>query len=157
MSHIGTFSGHVDASPETVFSRIIDVGRLPSWNAAIRKVVQQPETLSPGAIWKVEIHALGSTWVSKSEVLELDRPARRFSFRSQSDDGNPSYADWTWAVDADDTGSKVTVSFDLNPRTFLRKYFLIHIRKPGLRKEIEASLASLAAALGSSGTSDSAG
>ena len=157
MSHIGTFSAYVDAPPDAVFGRIIDVGKLPSWNSAIREVTEQPQTMTRGAIWKVRIHALGSTWVSKSEVVEFDRATRRFSYRSQSDDGNPSYADWTWTVDSEGDGSKVTVSFGANPKSFLRKYFAIHMRKPGLRKEIKASLESLSAAVRASRGSGSAG
>ena len=143
MGHVITVSRSVDASPDAVFARITDVGALPSWNTAIREVVEQPETLVPGAGWKVKVHALGSTWVSKSEVIELDQSERRFAYRSQSDDGNPSYADWTWAVDPVASGSKVTVTVDANPKSLLRKYFLIRLRKPSLRKEMEASLAKL--------------
>lgn len=154
MSHIGTFSEYIEAPPDAVFARIIDVAKLPAWNSAIREVTEQPQTLTPGVIWKVRIHALGSTWVSKSEVVELDRTSRRFSYRSQSDDGNPSYADWTWTVDAEGAGAKVTVSFGINPKSFFRKYFGIHIRKPGLRKEIKASLDRLSAAVRASGESD---
>lgn len=147
MGHIITFSRNIEASPDALFARLTDVAVLPSWNRAIREVFQQPETLVPGAIWKVRIHAQGATWTSKSELIELDRVSRRFSYRSQSDDGNPSYADWAWAVDAVASGSKVTVTVDINPKTFLRRHLLIRVRKPGLRKEMETSLAKLSDAV----------
>lgn len=144
MGHVITFSRSVDAPPDALFARLTDISALPTWNSAIREIVELPETLVPGAQWKVRLHAMGSTWVSKSEVVELDRPGRRFTYRSQSDDGNPSFADWAWAVDPAAPGSNVTVTVDVHPKTFLRKNLLIRLRKPFLRKEMETSLAKLA-------------
>ena len=51
-----------------------------------------------GSAWVVELHALGQSWPSRSTVTLLDRSTRRFSYRSQTDDGNPSHADWNWQV-----------------------------------------------------------
>lgn len=133
----------VGASPEVVLNLLTDVARLPEWNRAITDVVEAPERLDAGSMWKVRVHALGQSWVSKSRVSELDPTAGRFSYRSQSDDGNPSYADWEWHVEADGAGSMVTVTVDLNPITFWRKHLLIRIRRPALRKEMQASLAAL--------------
>jgi hypothetical protein len=39
------------------------------------------------------------------------------------------------------------VTVDINPLTFWRKHLLIRIRRPALRKEMQASLAALGAAL----------
>jgi uncharacterized protein YndB with AHSA1/START domain len=136
-------SARVAASPEAVFSLVTDVSRLPEWNHAITDVVETPQPLDAGSIWKVRIHALGQTWVSKSQVSTIDPVSRRFAYRSQSDDGNPSYADWDWHVDADGDGSIVTVTADLNPATFWRKHLFVKIRRPALRKEMRASLAAL--------------
>jgi hypothetical protein len=136
-------SASVAASPAAVFSIVTDVSRLPDWNHAIRDIVEAPDRLDAGSIWKVTMHAMGSTWVSKSQVSAIDPATRRFAYRSQSDDGNPSYVDWEWRVNADGDGSTVTVRADLNPITFWRKYLLIRIRRPVLRKEMRASLAAL--------------
>lgn len=87
-------SERVDAPPATVFGFLTDVSRLPEWNRAITDVVETPTLLVPGEVWKVRLHALGQSWVSKSQLSELDPGAHRFSYRSQSDDGIPSYADW---------------------------------------------------------------
>jgi hypothetical protein len=133
----------VEAAPDAVFSLLTDVSRLPEWNDAIRDVVVAPERLDVGSEWKVTIHALGQSWVSKSQVSVIDPVQRRFAYRSQSDDGNPSYADWEWHVDADGDSSIVTVSADLNPVTFWRKHLLIRVRRPALRKEMRASLKAL--------------
>ena len=141
-------SAHVDADPDVVFGLVTSVERLPEWNPALTAVVQTPERLEPGAVWKVRVHALGQSWVSKSTAVELDVSARRFAYRSESDDGNPSYANWEWQVEPDGEGSKVTVTVDLNPLTFWRKHLLIRLRRPALRKEMQASVAALGATAG---------
>jgi hypothetical protein len=89
---------------------------------------------------------MGKSWVSKSQVATLDPAAGHFAYRSQSDDGNPSYADWDWQIEPEDRGSRVTVRVDLNPVTFWRKHLLVHLRRPALRKEITESLKALGAA-----------
>ena len=72
--------------------------------------------------------------------------AGRFAYRSQTDDGNPSYADWEWHVEPDQDGSKVTVTVEPNQTTSWRKYLLVRIRRPALLKEIGNSLNALGAA-----------
>ncbi|MEO5974950.1 MAG: SRPBCC family protein [Ilumatobacteraceae bacterium] len=136
-------SARVEASPETVFKFVTNVSRLPEWNVAITEVVETPALLGVGSVWKVRIHALGQTWVSKSQVSVIDPLTGRFAYRSQSDDGNPSYADWEWHISGDGAGSIVTVAADLNPITFWRKRLLLRIRRGGLRKEMRASLVAL--------------
>ncbi len=140
-------SGRVDAPPAIVFGFLTDVSRLPEWNRAITDVVDAPTRLVPGAVWKVRIHALGQSWVSKSRVSELDPETLRFSYRSQSDDGNASYADWAWQVEPDGDGSMVSVTVDLKPVTFWRKYLLVKIRRPALRSEMRDSLGALRTAI----------
>jgi len=76
-------------------------------------------------------------------VSELDPANRRFSYRSQSDDGNPSYADWVWQVEPDGAGSTVSATVDLNPVTFWRRHLLIKLRRPGLRNEMHRSIEQL--------------
>ena len=65
-------SARMAASPEPVFSLVTDPSRLPSWNRAIADVVEVPEHLESGSVWKVRLHALGQSWVSKSRVSTLD-------------------------------------------------------------------------------------
>jgi polyketide cyclase/dehydrase/lipid transport protein len=138
-------STRVQAAPDVVFARVTDVARLPEWNHAITEVVDSPAHLVPGSVWKVRLHALGQSWVSRSTLVDLDERGRRFRYRSQSDDGNPSYADWEWQIVPDGTGTKVTVAVELHPQTFWRKYLLVHLRRPTLRKEMRASLRALSA------------
>lgn len=137
------------SAPTDVFRTVTDIKRLPEWNKGIVEVVELPDQLQVGSLWKVRVRAMGETWVSKSTLTELDPESSRFAYRSQSDDGNPSYADWVWHIEPDGAGSRVTVAVDLNPLTFWRKNLLIRIRRSGLRKEMNASLAALGSAAAS--------
>jgi uncharacterized protein YndB with AHSA1/START domain len=137
----------IPASPAATFALVTDPARLPDWNAAITDVLDAPAHLEPGSVWKIRLHALGQTWASVSTVTTIDATSRRFAYRSKSDDGNPSYADWEWRVEPANEGSAVTVAVELNPLTFWRKHLLVRIRRPSLRREVEASLTALGGAL----------
>jgi uncharacterized protein YndB with AHSA1/START domain len=140
-------SASMNLPPAEVFRTVTDLERLPQWNKGIIEVVELPGQLEEGSLWKVRVHAMGQSWVSKSTLTELDPESRRFAYRSQSDDGNPSFADWVWHIEPDGAGSRVTVTVDLNPLTFWRKNLLIKIRRHGLRKEMHESLAALQSAV----------
>jgi len=135
----------VDA--DELFALLVDVERLPDWNEHNHHVVDSPGALVEGAEWDVETRALGSTWNSRARVLELDGAARRFAHRSASDDGNPSYALWTWHVTATEHGSQITVTWELHPQTFWRKRLLVRIRHRQLQREVRASIRAAAKAL----------
>ena len=134
---------HIDAPPRAVVGRACDIARLPEWNRAITEVLERPDQLVPGSAWKVRMRAVGQTWISRSTLSELDEATGRFRYRSQSDDGNPSYADWDWCVTEQGSGSDVSVTVTLNPITFWRKYLLAYLRRPALRREMNASLVAL--------------
>jgi hypothetical protein len=140
-------SAPVAATPAAVFGLVTDIPSLPRWNAAITEVVEVPAHLEVGSRWKVKLHALGQSWVSKSQVSAIDPATGRFAYRSQSDDGNPSYADWEWRISGEGDASVVALTVDLNPITFWRKHLLVKIRGPVLRKEMLASLTALDGAL----------
>lgn len=144
----------VDASPDDVFRTVTDLSRLPEWNVAITAVVEQPDHLEVGAEWVVEMHALGQTWHSRSVVEAIDPIGRIFAYRSVTDDGNPSYALWTWVVTDHGDGVLVTVAGELHPRTFWRRVLLVRIRSRQLaHTELTHSIATLeAAAKRSAGT-----
>jgi hypothetical protein len=127
-----------------VFALVTDLDRLPEWNAIITQVVERPATLGPDAEWVVELKAMGNRWRSRSRLLELDAGTRRFAYRSQTDDGNPSYGEWTWTIAEDPAGSKVTVSWELHPATFWRRTLFARIRHRQLNGEVRASLPALA-------------
>ncbi|MGQ0826259.1 MAG: SRPBCC family protein [Actinomycetota bacterium] len=135
----------IPAAPDSVFALITSVERLPEWNGSIVRVVESPAQLTPGAEWVVELSALGQSWPSRSTVVEVDGADRRFVYRSQTDDGNPSYAEWTWRVADAPGGSMVTVSYALHPATFWRRVLLAKIRGRQLRRrELPESLRALA-------------
>jgi uncharacterized protein YndB with AHSA1/START domain len=138
---------HVAASPEAVFDVVTDIQRLPEWNRGITDIVEAPERLEEGAVWKVRIHAMRQSWVSRSTATALDMGTLHFAYRSQSDDGNPSYADWAWRIEPEDDGARAIVTVNLVPITFWRRYLFARIRRPGLHKEMGESLAALTALL----------
>jgi uncharacterized protein YndB with AHSA1/START domain len=134
----------VPASTGDVFDYITDIARLPDWNHEIRQIVDAPATVEVGAEWVVEIHAMKTHWTSRSKATRVDRGAGVFEYRSQSDDGNPSHADWRWTITAmASRESTVAVEVEIHPRTFLRRWLLSEARKPTLRKSINQSLAAL--------------
>lgn len=148
----------VPVAADAVFRALTDIARLPEWNSTMTAVIEQPECLQVGREWLVEFHALGQTWRSRSMIEEIDTAARRFTYRSATDDGNPSYARWTWEVADEPEGSRVTVSWALRPATFWRRVLLARIRGRQLaRTEIPASLAALARASVESAPSTSPG
>ena len=143
----GSVSDLAGVSARRVFDLVTDVSRLPEWNEIITRVVERPTTLEPGAEWVVELKAMGSSWRSRARVVDVDASAGRFAYRSQTDDGNPSYGDWVWQIDDDDAGARITVAWELHPETFWRQALLVRIRHRLLRKEVRASLRSLESTL----------
>jgi uncharacterized protein YndB with AHSA1/START domain len=153
MTMTGSATAHVPADPNAVFRTITNIEGLPAWNARMTQVIDQPATVEAGAVWVVEFHVFGRTWRSRSTVDELDAGARRFVYRTRTDDGNPSEATWTWTVVDDHGGSRVTVAWSLQPRTFWRRVLFGRIRNRQLtRTELPASLAALASATKVAGT-----
>jgi uncharacterized protein YndB with AHSA1/START domain len=149
----GRASSVFDASPDVVFAKLTDIAALPSWNVAMRDVCELPERLEPGAEWVVEFHAFGKSWRSRSRCEAIDRAARRFTHRTRTDDGNPSYADWQWTVTPVGKGSGVEVSWDIHPATFWRRVLLARIRARQLQtREVPASLEALARTTSSVGS-----
>ena len=142
----------VDARPDVVFQLITDVTRLPEWNARITQIVEPLADHAAGCEWVVEMRAMGNSWRSRSRVLDYDSTARRFSYQSCTDDGNPSYGDWTWQVDpdADSDGARVSVSWYLHPRTFWRRTLMAPMRNLQLRGEVRTSLQTIEQRLASS-------
>lgn len=135
----------VPGDPGAVFDLITDLDRLPDWNLEVPGVLEAPPHLEVGSEWVVAIHAMGTRWHSRSTATEVDRDRGRFSYRSQSDDGNPSQAIWRWHIvdAAADDASEVTVEVDVRPRTFIRKWFLSRLRRRSLQAAIQASLEAL--------------
>jgi len=144
----GSITETIGAPATKVFALVSDIDRLPEWNALIKKVVERPAELARDAEWVVEMRAMGNTWNSRSRVVEHDHGALRFCYRSQTDDGNPSYGLWTWTVqDAGPEAATLTVDWELHPKTFARRVLLARVRHRQLRKEVRESLRGVERAL----------
>jgi hypothetical protein len=77
----------------------------------------------------------------------IDDEARRFEYRTQTDDGNPSFTNWSWQVEPREQGCRVSVDWALHPATFWRRVLFARVRARQLaRTEVPASLAALAEA-----------
>jgi hypothetical protein len=67
----------------------------------------------------------------------------RFRYRTCTGDGNPSWAIWEWQAEAAGSGSTVTVSWELHPKTFARRVFFSRVRNRALRREVQVSIEAL--------------
>lgn len=146
---IRRFRGHaatlIDADPDRVYSVITDIPRLPRWNRRITEVIQAPtQPLTNGVEWKVRLVVPPVRWVSRARVLTYDPAARVFRHRSQSDDGNPTYIDWTWTVSPNGPDSQVEVEWQAEVKTFWRQALFARLRRAQLTAEVLASLDALA-------------
>ena len=133
----------IDAPAAAVFERITDLDHLPDWNTEIRRVIERPPAVQVGAQWLVRIKAMGNGWDSRSTALVIDPEHGRFAYRSQTDDGNPSYAEWRWQLSPDPAGTRVDVEVDIRPRTSARRYVLSGMRRPSLHRAMRRSLDAL--------------
>jgi uncharacterized protein YndB with AHSA1/START domain len=139
----GTATTQVPAPPDEVFAVITDVDRLSEWNRAIQSTIERPDAMTPGAEWVVVMHPPGiPSWRSRSQIEEIE-PGARFAYRTNTDDKNPSYATWQWNLEPTDTGSRVSVSWDVYPKTFWRRLLAAPMRRRMLRRETAASLDTL--------------
>lgn len=141
----GSATKEITAPADVVFATITDLSRLPEWNPVIRATVEGSTALSPGSEWVVACQAMRAMkWKSRSRCEVLAGEGRRFVHRSATDDGNPSYATWTWQVLPTHSGSRVYVTWELHPLTFWRRLLLARIRHRMLQKEVSTSLDRLA-------------
>ena len=137
----GSITERLSASADDCFDLISSVDRLPEWNERIHHVVEAPSgPTRVGDEWVVEMRAMASRWNSRSRIGAVDRDGGRFALRSQTDDGNPSYADWEWLMEPAGEGTDVTVSWRLYPKTFWRRLLLSKIRHRQLKEEVRGSL-----------------
>jgi len=93
--------------------------------------------------WVIQMRAMGGRWPSRARALTVDRTALSFEHRSCSDDGNPTYALWSWRVRPSEHGSTLTVTWAVYPRSFWRKLLIARARRSVLAQEVKASLAGM--------------
>jgi uncharacterized protein YndB with AHSA1/START domain len=141
----GKASATIEAPPGDVFAAITAVDRLPQWNGRIARVIRAPDApLADGVEWVVKMSVPPATWPSRSRVTTYDPVRLVFAHTSQSDDGNPSYAEWRWTVIPDAAGARVTVEWSVHPKTFWRRFLFAKLRRRQLQSEAPASLHALA-------------
>src|SRR5947209_13410918 len=141
----GRASATLDADSLEVFTALTHVDALPQWNKRIEQILQPLNSaLEPGAEWVVKMSVPPATWPSRSRVTVHDPQRWTFEHRTQSDDGNPSYAVWKWVVTAVDEGAQVEVTWSVHPKTFWRRFLLARLRRKQMAEEVPASLAALA-------------
>jgi uncharacterized protein YndB with AHSA1/START domain len=144
MTRHGTATIHADVPPDVAFRTLSDVERMPSWNSRMTHVVEAPAELAEGREWVIGFRYLGRPFNSRSVVLELDRERRRFVHRSKPDDDNPSCTVWTWQVEPEGEGSRITVQWDLRPVTFARRRIITPLRaRQMVHQDAPESLAAL--------------
>jgi len=140
----GSDAARLTAPADAVFAALVDVDRLPEWNARVHHVIERPGgPLAEGAEWVVQMRASGGRWPSRSRALVVDPVAGRFEYESRSEDGNPSSGLWSWQVMTVDGGSELTVTWAGYPRTWGRRLFGARLRRPALVHEVRTSLAGL--------------
>jgi uncharacterized protein YndB with AHSA1/START domain len=152
------FTSHVScevaAPPAEVFAALTDVEALPEWNARIDRVVEPlAGPMAVGAVWVVQmkIPKPPATWPSRATCTTYDAERLRFAHRSVTDDGNPSYVERAWqVVPLASAGSRVEVTWSVNPHTFWRRLVLARMRRVQLVREVSQSLRDLGARLQSS-------
>jgi uncharacterized protein YndB with AHSA1/START domain len=150
----GQTSVVIDADPKHVFDAVTRVERLPEWNQRIAAVVHPPDrSLVEGGEWVVQMSVPPAKWLSRSRVVRFDAEHLLFEYTSQSDDGNPSFVLWRWAVSPLGAGSKVRVEWAVYPKTFWRQLLFAKLRRRQLGGEVPASLDALAYHLAPAATS----
>ena len=95
----GSDAARLTAAADAVFAALVDIDRLPEWNARIHHVIENPGSpVAEGTEWVVQMRASGGRWPSRSRALVVDPVARRFEYETHTDDGNPTSALWSWQV-----------------------------------------------------------
>jgi uncharacterized protein YndB with AHSA1/START domain len=141
----GSATFDMAAAPADVFAVITDAQRLPEWNRCIAALIDAPPSLDVGSQWIVQMHVPRfGRWKSISTVDDLQPETLNFSYRSKRVDNNPTDALWHWQLTPIDAGTRVDVSWEGHPRTFVRKMLAAPVRSRQLPNEVDASLHSLA-------------
>ena len=146
----GNDATRLTAAADALFAALVDVDRLPEWNARIHHVIEGPAPASPeaeGTEWVVQMRASGGRWPSRSRALVVNPVAHRFKYETHTDDGNPSFALWSWQVTPVDAGCELMMTWAVYPRTWGRRLLGARIRRPALINEVRTSLAGLDAHL----------
>ncbi len=99
---------HIAASPDVVYAAVSDVTRMGEWSSETIKCEWLDGARGPavGARFKGTNKRGIATWSTKPTVVAAD-PGREFAFDVGSD------TRWTYGVEPDGTGTKLTESFEM--------------------------------------------
>jgi uncharacterized protein YndB with AHSA1/START domain len=140
----GSETVNLTAPAGDVFDVLVDVDRMTEWNEHLHHVIDaSSDPLTEGVEWVLEMRAMGTDWPSRARALRVDPDALVFEHRSATDDGNPSYALWSWQVSPRGDESTLTVTWTVHPKTFWRRLLLARVRRGFLASEVRASVAGL--------------
>lgn len=151
----GSVTTRLAAPPRAVLDAVTDLAGLAAWNDAIESVAEVPEDLGVGAQWVVVMHPPGwPRWRSRSTVEEFDPETLRFVHTTRTDDGNPSWATWSWQARPHGDGTELSVTWQVRPRTLGRRSVLARLRRRMLQREVARSLDRLATLVTDAGPAD---
>lgn len=116
-----TYSIHVDRAPEAVWAFLTDLSSVSRWRAGMKSMeVVGGGPLAPGVELRVVMEAMGKISERTIRTTAFE-PLRRWTTHSAS--GGIS-GDFTYAIERDGAGTKVTMSADLHAHRLLAWLFL---------------------------------
>lgn len=81
----GSDAARLTAAADAVFAALVDIDRLPEWNARIHHVIESPASpVAEGTEWVVQMRASAGRWPSRSRALVVDPVAHRFEYETHT-------------------------------------------------------------------------
>ena len=117
-----------------------DALRVLAVRKTLDEVVAAAEEQRPMDVVADRKAVLGKRAVRADDMRDA---AREQHHCQQHPDGDPDFSIWSWEVAPDGIGSRVRVTWDLNPKQFLNRMFFAPLRARGLPRDVAASLTSL--------------
>ncbi|CAN5571528.1 hypothetical protein BH09PLA1_BH09PLA1_02750 [soil metagenome] len=102
-NHMATRRMQIDAPPETVFAVITNWREFPSWRSGLKSVAARES--EAGRMSWIETSGQGAMPL---EVIETNSPTRLVT--KIADPSLPFGGTWTWEIQPDANGSRVTVT-----------------------------------------------
>ncbi|HYF73118.1 MAG TPA: SRPBCC family protein [Nocardioides sp.] len=122
----GEVSLHMDAPPEKVWALVSDVTRIGEFSPETFEARWTRGSTGPavGAHFKghVRRNGVGPTYWTPCQVTRCE-PNRLFEFRVGTEE--VAVNNWGYRLEPDGTGTRVTEYFRLEPKFYLRAYWLL--------------------------------
>src|SRR4029079_493860 len=111
-----TYTIHIDRSPETVWTYMMDFSKAPRWRNLVREVeVLTPGPLRVGSELKITFDVLGKVRKAISEVWAFE-PARRFGIRNSEPNVTGVFE---YTLTPQGQGTFVTFTCDIKPHGWM--------------------------------------